>query len=270
VQAASGFWGPPTSSIDWCETNYAQSRFVAEWFNTTSSLALVAAGLLGFALHRRALERRFLVAYAALMVVGLGSIAFHATLRFELQMLDELPMLWLALVITFILAELGRPPGVRAGRRLAFLLAAHGLLVTALCTLTRGALQFACFQISFGSLEVYCLARAWRIGRSSTVPSARRLLAVGFAAYGVAVAAWFVDLRFCSFVGGVLPAHGLVNPQLHAVWHVLVSVGFYSILLLIAHERLVVLGRQPTIEARFGVLPAVRPGRDEPRRPVQR
>jgi len=51
VQAASGFWGPPTSSIDWCETNYAQSRFVAEWFNTTSSLALVAAGLLGFAQH---------------------------------------------------------------------------------------------------------------------------------------------------------------------------------------------------------------------------
>ncbi len=258
------FWGPPTSSIDWCETNYAQTRFVAEWFNTTSSLALVAAGLLGFALHRRVLERRFLTAYGALAVVGLGSVAFHATLRFELQMLDELPMLWLALVITYILAELGRPSGSRAGRRLAILLAAHGLLVTALCTLTRGAVQFACFQISFGSLELYCLARAWRIGRTSAAPSARRLLAVGFTAYGFAVAAWFIDLRFCSFVGGVLPAHGLVNPQLHAVWHVLVSVGFYSILLLVAHERLVVLGRRPTIVLRFGVVPAVRPSRTLP------
>jgi dihydroceramidase len=261
VQPTPGFWGPPTSSVDWCEANYEHSRFVAEWFNTTSSLALVAAALLGFVLHRRVLERRFLAAYAALGVVGLGSIAFHATLRFELQMLDELPMLWLALIITFILGELRRPPGTRAGRRLATMLTAHGLLVTALCTLTRGTLQFACFHISFGSLELYCLARAWRLGRRSTAPAARRLLAVGFTAYAVAIAAWFVDLKACSFVARVLPAHGLANPQLHAVWHVLVSVGFYAILLLIGHERLVLLGRRPTIETRFGVIPTVRRGR---------
>ncbi|MCL2447764.1 MAG: ceramidase [Polyangiaceae bacterium] len=212
-------------------------------FNTTSSLALVAAGLLGFAFHRRVLERPFLLAYAALVVVGLVSVAFHATLRFELQMMDELPMLWLALVIAFILAQRRHLPGTRAGRRLAMILAAHGLLVTALCAVTRGALQFACFQ------------------RSSRASAPRRLLAVGFTAYGVAITAWFADLRFCSLVARALPAHGFVNPQLHAVWHVLVSVGFYALLLLIAHDRLAWLGVRPTLEARFGVFPVVRPGR---------
>jgi dihydroceramidase len=255
---AAGFWGPPTSTVDWCEANYAHSRFVAEWFNTTSSLALVAAGLLGLALHVRVLERRFLIAYAALAVVGLGSVVGHATLRFELQKLDELPMLWLALVIVFALADFERPPGTPAGRRLAALLAAHGVLVTALCTLTRGALQFWCFQISFTSLEAYCLLRAWRLGRRSGSPAARRLLSAGFAAYGVAVAVWFVDLRFCPLVSVVLPRHGLPNPQLHAVWHVLISMGFYALLLVVAHERLARLGRHPTIRTRFGFVPVLR------------
>ena len=44
---AAGFWGPVTSSVDWCEHNYAVSYYVAEFFNCFSNLAIVAAGLLG-------------------------------------------------------------------------------------------------------------------------------------------------------------------------------------------------------------------------------
>ena len=33
---SSGVWGPPTSSVDWCETNYDWSQYVAEMFNTLS------------------------------------------------------------------------------------------------------------------------------------------------------------------------------------------------------------------------------------------
>src|SRR5205814_10181970 len=60
-----GFWGPPTSTIDWCEANYAHSRYVCEWFNTLSSFAMVLAGFTGIWLHRRALERRFPLAVAS-------------------------------------------------------------------------------------------------------------------------------------------------------------------------------------------------------------
>ncbi len=40
-----GFWGPSTSSIDWCERNYEVTYYVAEFFNAISSIGLVVVGL---------------------------------------------------------------------------------------------------------------------------------------------------------------------------------------------------------------------------------
>src|SRR5215218_2837411 len=158
-----GHWGAVTSSVDWCERNYALTPYVAELFNTLSSLAMVVAGVAGAWLHRRVLERRFLLAFALLVLVGLGSVAFHATLRFELQMLDELPMLYLVILMVYVLAEPG--PAPRFGRWLPGLLVAHALLVTALCAFTRGRLQFWTFQLSFGSLELLSLVSVWALQR---------------------------------------------------------------------------------------------------------
>ena len=105
LAAETGFWGVPTATVDWCETNYAHLSFVCEFFNSVSSLAMVGAGVVGLVLHRHVLERRLLAAFALVSAVGLGSIAFHMTLRFELQMLDELPMLYLALLMVHLLVE---------------------------------------------------------------------------------------------------------------------------------------------------------------------
>ena len=100
-----GFWGVPTASIDWCEQNYAVLPWVAEFWNTLSSFAMVGAGLVGVSTRRFAAEIR--VAFALLILVGLGSVAFHATLRFGLQMLDELPMLYLVTWLVWLLVENG-------------------------------------------------------------------------------------------------------------------------------------------------------------------
>jgi dihydroceramidase len=257
-----GLWGTATATVDWCENNYERSFYICEFFNTISSLAMVLAGMLGIALHRRELERRFMTAYAAVAMVGVGSIAFHATLRFELQMMDELPMLYTALVMMYILVENRQAP--RFGAWFPALLVAHGALVTCLTALTRGKLQFYLFQGSFASLEVFALYRVYAIARRSKLVEVKRLFRLGIGSYLVAVAAWFIDLRFCPTVALTLPAHGVPNPQLHAVWHVLVSFGLYLLTLVMAYDRLAILRRGPELRYVAYCIPCVRASRSRP------
>jgi dihydroceramidase len=252
-----GFWGAPTSSIDWCETNYRYSPYVCELFNTLSSFALVLAGCFGAWFHRRLLERRFLLAFVALFVVGVGSVAFHATLRFELQMLDELPMLWLSLVMLYTLLE--NQPTPRFGAWFPALLVLHGILVSLLTACTRGRVQFWVFQVSFASTEFYGLYRVWRIHKRSQNASVHRLFRWGMGCYLVAIGLWSVDTHLCSFVSVTLLSWGLFNPQLHAVWHVLVSLGFYALVLLIAYDRFDVLGVRVELRRRVGIVPYLAP-----------
>jgi dihydroceramidase len=252
-----GLWGNPTATVDWCETNYAHLHSVCELFNSVSSLAMVLAGVVGIALHRRVLERRFLFAFGLLAVVGLGSVAFHATLLFQLQMLDELPMLYLATLMVYILVE--NRPEPRFGLWFPLTLLAYAVLVTYLTAFTRGRLQFFLFQASFASLEFFALARVYLIHRRSQDRMARRIFRLGMGAYALAVVMWLSDIRFCSTLNEALPALGVPNPQLHAWWHVFVSCGFYALLMVIAHDRLKTLGKAPRVQWAAGMLPRVRP-----------
>jgi dihydroceramidase len=229
-----GFWGIPTASIDWCEQNYALTPWVAELWNTTSSLAMVVAGLVGLSTRRFAREIR--VAFGMLVVVGLGSIAFHGTLRFELQMLDELPMLYLVTWLVWLLVETG--PDRRLGSWFPAALLGYVLLATAGATLNRGDAQFLAFHVSFGALEIFCLGRVTWIALHPENRPVRGPFVLGLAAYAVGIAVWFVDLKACDWVSVTLPAHGISNPQLHAWWHVLVSLGFFLLLSVVSFDRL--------------------------------
>ena len=53
-----------------CERNYDVSVYVAEFWNSLSSLAMCAVGLVGVLLHRRSLEARYLLAFALVACVG--------------------------------------------------------------------------------------------------------------------------------------------------------------------------------------------------------
>jgi dihydroceramidase len=69
---------------------------------------MVVAGIAGVVLHWTApVERRFAVAFALVALLGVGSVMFHASLKWWGQMLDEVPMLWAALTTTYIMLEDG-------------------------------------------------------------------------------------------------------------------------------------------------------------------
>lgn len=83
-----GYWGKPTSTVDWCEPNYEITHYIAEFFNTLSSLAMVVTGLMGVLFHWKDLEKRYIAGFWSVVIVGVGSTAFHGTLLFSLQVSD--------------------------------------------------------------------------------------------------------------------------------------------------------------------------------------
>jgi len=101
------FWGAVDANVDWCEQNYVVSPYIAEYWNTLSSIPIIVYGIVGaVCTHRYASkERRYILAFIALAIVGLGSVAFHATLRKTAQFMDEVPMLWTSLSFMFNLWE---------------------------------------------------------------------------------------------------------------------------------------------------------------------
>ena len=105
VGNTDGAWGDITSSVDWCELNYVVSCYVAEWYNTLSSFAMVTVGLLGLCLHYRILERRFLLAFFFVALLEQALCSSHASLKHSTQMCDELPMLYAAFTTTYFLLE---------------------------------------------------------------------------------------------------------------------------------------------------------------------
>jgi dihydroceramidase len=91
-----GFWYPHTSTINWCEMKYVVSHYVAEFFNATTALLFFLLTVYEIFVTRRNfyLPKRYQINYAWFGLVALGSALFHATLRYEMQLLDELPMLY--------------------------------------------------------------------------------------------------------------------------------------------------------------------------------
>ena len=94
-----GYWGEITGDFDWCELNYVSSFFVAEPFNTFSSLLYVLVPAMALIIAPDYLpptvDRRDFVFLAVIeMCIGIGSALFHATLLYEMQLMDEIPMFW--------------------------------------------------------------------------------------------------------------------------------------------------------------------------------
>ncbi len=134
-----------TSDVDWCEQNFVVTPYIAEFFNTLSSIPVLLFGLHGF-LHiisayideysyfdhfkkilkmkRRGFDplsdssssakyhdsKKLGLVNAALhfmcTIVGAGSILFHSTLSWEGQALDELPMLWVSSLCLFAIVKI--------------------------------------------------------------------------------------------------------------------------------------------------------------------
>ena len=91
------------STIDWCELNYANSEYIAEYWNTITGVFLIVSGVMFYNLNNDLImtnniyiRQNFKYIYNLLILVGIGTMLFHGTLLYPFQLLDEIPMILLA------------------------------------------------------------------------------------------------------------------------------------------------------------------------------
>jgi dihydroceramidase len=207
------------STVNWCEEDYVRSAHVAEWYNTWSSTAIILAGILG-AIRYPPSDRSV---FHLLMLVGVGSVLFHATLTAWAQMLDEIPML---LVILHLLSDICVPLQARGRvtQRVGVGLSAV-LAATAHWKNVFGTLEFYLFQASFsllcGAFALYT-GLMWTRGDIRLTKESKAAFGRGAALFLVAYLMWLTEGWCCSYI-----KEKGVPVQLHAVWHIFSAAGAY-------------------------------------------
>jgi dihydroceramidase len=230
-------------------------------------------GLLGILLHPW-VEKRFMFAFGSVALVGMGSILFHGTLGKVGQLLDEVPMLYAALIFCYIFINQNHVLTKHHQFMLALGMVGLSLITTSLVMWSSGTLQFVLFHASFNSSHSYALWHMYKIWRghqgggmspraehAAKAPQASAspiltLFYIGVVIYGCAFICWILDFFGCP-LWNPLSTHAVVpfNPQFHAWWHVLVSVGLYMMVLLVLVRQAELRGGELELSYVLGILP---------------
>lgn len=246
-----GFWGAITASVDWCEPNYQLTPYIAEPFNTLSSLAMVGVGEFGVYKNDATCWKHWFC-FRLISLVGFGSFLFHMTLKYYNQMLDELPMVWTSALVLNLCLEMhfGKLP-----RWVCPSLFSFTLLVSVATSICTGPYQVAVFRTAFTILELASVVLGaihyLRLPQRSPL---RRVSEVGLLMNVVAVSCWIFDVHRCEVISALY-----FNPQLHAIWHVTVSFGIYhAILYCVYLHQLRFEKLPPTIRYHWGIIPYIK------------
>ena len=213
-----GYWSPSTSSIDWCERNYAVTYYIAEFWNCVSSFSMcLISGILLLRGFYYQLETRFLLLSLSFGIVGLGSVYFHGTLTHWGQMADELPMVYSMIVWWYILFHMDHWPTKRSVWTRSILL---GLLYAIFWTYIHKMKTFVLiFQGHFTLMVFGGIARLIYLYRQTPYYRSEIFYLVLFYTSLLVPASifWILDQHFCPSMNTEMG----FNPQFHAWWHLL-------------------------------------------------
>ncbi|KAK8083017.1 alkaline phytoceramidase, partial [Apiospora saccharicola] len=110
-----GWWGEKTVTLNFCEEDYVMNHYVAEVCNTVTNALFIWLGYRGI---RDCIKYShpwiFFVAFMGYSVVGVGSTFFHATLKYPMQLVDELAMIYTTCFMCYATFSYGRSKGISA------------------------------------------------------------------------------------------------------------------------------------------------------------
>ncbi|KAF2234622.1 alkaline phytoceramidase [Viridothelium virens] len=104
-----GFWSPVTSTLNWCEEDYYATIYSAEIVNTLTNLLFMYCAFKGiFNCIQNGHDRIFLITFIGYLVVGTGSFMFHTSLKYPMQLVDELSMIYTTCLMFYATFSYGR------------------------------------------------------------------------------------------------------------------------------------------------------------------
>ncbi|KAL9933192.1 hypothetical protein V8E36_007910 [Tilletia maclaganii] len=240
----TGYWGEVTATLNWCEEKYRWSKYLAEPCNSLSNIVFVL--LAGFGVRwtlRAQLPIAFVWCYLGIALIGIGSFAFHATMKWSMQAADELPMVYTTVIFSWAVFET-TPIGQKSRFRIllptfifTFLIIYTHLYFSNKENTLLHQLTYAMLQIG-SSVRVYSLlssnpssALSQKGGSQALVRQhVKSLFWTSTACFVVAFALWNVDNVFCEDLHKIRRRIGLVPGivlQGHSWWHLLTGFGAY-------------------------------------------
>jgi len=233
-----GYWGERTSAVDWCESNYTWSFYIADFFNTITSLPAAFLAFHGVYLaFKYGYEKRMVVVNLLVALVGLGSAAFHGTLLYSGQIMDELPMVYTSLSLLYVVLEM-EAKNKPIYKYLAPLIFGYSILFTGVYLYLPTFFIFFLIGYIFSILMlVYHCSIIYR--NPTTLRHQRVLIVLSISFYiGGWLFFWIPEIAFCDT---------LKVFNFHAWWHVTSTLGAFVMVIFTVFQREIHRGRNPQL-----------------------
>jgi len=190
-------------------------------------------------------DRRFVVMNILLSFVGLGSAAFHGTLLYTGQIMDELPMVYSSLSFLYAMFEMESKDNP-IHKYLAHMLLAYSVVFTVVYFYLPSFFIF--FVLSFIGLVLLIAYRCFLVFKNpSTIYQQKVLVVLAICGYiGGWLFFWVPEVAFCEHIRPL---------NFHAWWHVTSTLGAFSLVLFTIFQRELHKGRKPELNYNtiFGV-----------------
>ncbi|KZF26295.1 alkaline phytoceramidase [Xylona heveae TC161] len=262
--SSRGYWHPVTSTINWCEEDYYATIYAAEVINTLTNLLFLYLAYKGISnCWTQGHDSIFLVTFVGYLLVGAGSFLFHATLKYPMQLVDELSMIYTTCLMCYATFSYAKT------RLYAFILAIALVSLALFITLYYHYLQDPAFhQNAYAILTAVVLLRSMYVMEISIRPSLRRreanhkkeeiegslsretiqeqdrkdrrdevilkdmwtMIASGLSIFLGGFAIWTLDNEYCSSLRRWRRQIGLpwgILLEGHGWWHLMTGIGAY-------------------------------------------
>ena len=185
------YWGPEDTSVHFCEDKYVRSPWIAEYFNTISSIYYVLVGLYF-------LKTRISNLGQSLILVGLGAFALHMTLRVYAQMFDEIAMIILSYDTVCYIKKTSRYWVIP--------------IISGYIVLHE---YFVYFFVFFAAAQIYLADLGLKITKGR-----KKWFIIGYITlFLMGTICWLLDQFACYYVK---------NYQMHAFWHLFTALSIGS------------------------------------------